>query len=121
MPEYFYRPELKAKVPAYSIDFSKPALAPMIKAMVRSLRQASASYLPPEGIRCRTVCAKSWDGQAVTCFVVEPETEGLLPGMLYCHGGGFLNAKNAFRYVVRSAQQVPLTLSAPQSAAELLK
>lgn len=89
MSEYSYRPELKKNRPMYNIDFSKPAVAPLIKTMVKELRRASASYAAPEGVRCSVFCVNSRDKQPVTCFVVEPENDGILPGMLYCHGGGF--------------------------------
>lgn len=89
MPAYPYRPELKKPGHISNIDFSNPALAPMIRMVAKDLRQAARSYTPPEGLRVRTVLMRSWDKMPVECFIVEPETDAPLPGMLYCHGGGF--------------------------------
>ena len=89
MPQYSYRPELKKPGPIGSIDFGNPALAPMIRMVVQNLRQTARAWAPPEGLKIRTLEIPSWDGAAVACFVVEPDTNEPLPGMLYCHGGGF--------------------------------
>lgn len=89
MPEFPYRPELKKPGPLSSIDFSNPALAPMVRMTAQNLRQAARKYVPPEGLRVRTIQISSWDKVPVECFIIEPERGGLLPGMLYCHGGGF--------------------------------
>lgn len=89
MPQYPYRSELKTPKPLGGIDFGNPALAPMVRMVITNLRQAARSWRPPEGIALRTICVLSADGAAVESFVVEPETEEHLPGMLYCHGGGF--------------------------------
>lgn len=89
MSEYPYRPELKKPDPLGSIDFSSPALAPMVRMVSQNLRRAARAYAPPEGLRVRTVLIKSWDKVPVECFIIEPDTDEPLPGMLYCHGGGF--------------------------------
>ena len=89
MAGYPYRPELKKPGPIHSIDFGNPALAPMVGLVVRNQRESARSWHPPEGVAFRMLFVPSWDGEAVDCFVVEPETNEALPGMLFCHGGGF--------------------------------
>jgi len=89
MAGYQYRPELKKPGPINSIDFGNPALAPMVGLVVRNQRQAARSWHPPEGVALRMLSVISRDGAAVECFVLEPETDEFLPGMLFCHGGGF--------------------------------
>ncbi len=89
MADYQYRPELKKPGPLNSIDFGNPALAPMIRLVVQNLRYAAGSYTPPEGLSLKRLTVPSWDGGNVDCFLLEPETDTPLPGLLYCHGGGF--------------------------------
>ncbi len=89
LTQYPYRPELKKPGPLGGIDFGNPALAPMVGMVVQNLRRAVRHWAPPEGIAFRTLSILSWDGAAVECFVVEPDRDEALPGMLYCHGGGF--------------------------------
>ena len=89
MPQYPYRPELKQPKTLGGIDFGNPALAPMIRMVVQNLRRAARAWTPQAGVAFHTLSILSWDGVAVECFVVEPDTNELLPGMLYCHGGGF--------------------------------
>lgn len=89
MPQYPYRPELKLPKPLGGIDFGNPALAPMVRMMVQNLRRATRAWTPTEGVSFRAVSVFSKDGESVECFVVEPEDDSPLPGMLYCHGGGF--------------------------------
>ncbi len=89
MADWQYRPELKKPGPLNSIDFGNPALAPMIKLVVRNLRSALDSYSPPVGLSLKRLAVPSWDGENVDCFLLEPETDAPLPGLLYCHGGGF--------------------------------
>lgn len=89
MAGYPYRPELKKPGPIHSIDFSNPVLAPMVGLVVRNQREAARNWRPPEGVALWMLPIPSWDGEPVDCFVVEPETDEALPGMLFCHGGGF--------------------------------
>lgn len=89
MPQYPYRPELKKPGTLGGIDFGNPALAPMMRMVVQNLRRAVRAWSPPEGLSVRAISLLSQDGDAVECFVVEPDTGGSLPGLLYCHGGGF--------------------------------
>lgn len=89
MPQYPYRPELKKPGILGGIDFGNPALAPMVRMVVQNLRRTVRTWTPPEGIVFRTLPILSWDGEAVECFMVEPETDEPLSGLLYCHGGGF--------------------------------
>lgn len=89
MPQYPYRPELKQPKTLGGIDFGNPALAPMIRMVVQNLRRAARAWTPQAGVAFHTLSILSWDGAAVECLVVEPDTNEPLPGMLYCHGGGF--------------------------------
>ena len=89
MPQYPYRPELKKPGPIGGIDFGNPALAPMVRMVVQNLRQAARAWIPPEGVSVRAIHVPSWDNESVECFVVEPNRDEALPGVLYCHGGGF--------------------------------
>lgn len=89
MAAYQYRPELKPPKPLGGIDFGNPALAPMVRMVTANLRQAARSWTAPEGVSVRQISVPSHDGTAVECFLVEPETDRPLPGLLYCHGGGF--------------------------------
>ncbi len=89
MPQYPYRPELKKPKTLGGIDFGNPALAPMLRMVVQNLRRAVRAWSPPEGLAFRAVSLLSQEGEAVECFIVEPDKDEALPGMLYCHGGGF--------------------------------
>ncbi len=89
MPQYPYRPELKKPASLGGIDFGNPALAPMVRMVAQNLRRATRAWTPPESISFRAVSVFFKDGESVECFVVEPEDNSPLPGMLYCHGGGF--------------------------------
>ncbi len=89
MSAFNYRPELKKPGALGGIDFGNPALAPMVRMVVQNLRRTTRAWTPPEGISFRAVSVSSKDGESVECFVVEPESEKPMSGMLYCHGGGF--------------------------------
>lgn len=89
MSQYPYRPELKMPASLGGIDFSNPALAPMVRMVVQNLRRAVRSWSPPEGLNFRMISLASRGREAVECFIVEPDTDEPLPGLLYCHGGGF--------------------------------
>lgn len=89
MANYPYRPELKKPGTLGGIDFGNPALAPMVRMVVQNQRRAVRSWTPPEGLAFRMVSLPSQDGETVECFIVELDTDEALPGLLYCHGGGF--------------------------------
>lgn len=89
MANYPYRPELKKPGTLGGIDFGNPALAPMVRMVIQNLRRAVRAWASPEGLAFRTISFPSQDGEAVECFIVEPDTDEPLPGLLYCHGGGF--------------------------------
>lgn len=89
MAGYPYRSELKQPKTLGGIDFGNPALAPMIHMVVQNLHRATQAWTPPEGISFHTISIPSKGGGSIECFVVEPKVEVPLPGMLYCHGGGF--------------------------------
>lgn len=89
MAGYQYRSELKEPRSLGGIDFGNPALAPMVRMVVQNLRRATRAWTPTEGIFFRAVSVFSKDGESVECFVVEPKDDSPLPGILYCHGGGF--------------------------------
>lgn len=86
---YPYRTELKAPGVLSKLDFANPKLAPMVQLMVRNLQQSVRSFQPPQGVCVRTIQVQTQEGATYDCFVVEPNTAETLPGMLYCHGGGF--------------------------------
>ena len=90
MISYVYRAGLKPPGRMNIIDFSNPKLAPMLKLLVKNIREETHRFDPPSGIRCRIEHISAWDNHEIECFVVEPEgcTEEI-PSMLYCHGGGF--------------------------------
>ncbi len=89
MPQYSYRPELKRPKALGGIDFGNPALAPMVGLVVQNLRKNTRAYGPPGGMTLRVFSLPSRDRGDIECFVLSPDTEKPLPGMLYCHGGGF--------------------------------
>lgn len=89
MAGYQYRPELKQPKTLGGIDFGNPVLAPMVRMVVQNLCRATRAWTPPKGISFRAVSVPSKDGECIECFVVEPKDDSPLPGMLYCHGGGF--------------------------------
>lgn len=91
MTDYAYSPELPKPGRLNGIDFSDPKLAPMVQMLARNLRQTVRAYSPPQGIALRKVNCETAEGTQVECFVVEPAgaARRSLPGMLYCHGGGF--------------------------------
>lgn len=89
MHQYPYRSELKQPKTLGGIDFGNPALAPMVRMVTQNLRQAARAWAPPGGVSVRTIHVPSQDGEPVECFVVGPNRDEALPGILYCHGGGF--------------------------------
>lgn len=89
MAGYQYRPELKQPKSIGDIDFRNPALAPVVRMVVQNLHRAARTWTPPNDISFRMITVPSKDGKYIECFVVEPKVDDLLPGMLYCHGGGF--------------------------------
>ncbi len=89
MAGYQYRMELKRPKALGGIDFGNPALAPMVRMVIQNLRRAARTWCALEGLTLRILPIQSQDGTPIDCFVVEPDTDGLLPGLLYCHGGGF--------------------------------
>lgn len=89
MHQYPYRSELKQPKTLGGIDFGNPALAPMVRMVTQNLRQAARAWAPPGGVSVRTIHVPSQDGEPVKCFVVGPNRDEALPGILYCHGGGF--------------------------------
>lgn len=89
MAGYQYRSELKPPKTLGGIDFGNPALAPMVGMVVQNLRRTARAWASPGGVTVRILSILSADGTAVECFLVEPKMEKPLPGMLYCHGGGF--------------------------------
>ena len=86
---FAYRRELKQPGALQRIDFGNPKLAPMIRMVVQSQRAVARAWMPPDGLTARVFSLPSWDGEPIGCFVIEPEAAEPLPGILYCHGGGF--------------------------------
>lgn len=115
MAEYPYHPMLKKPGPLGSIDFANPALAPAVRMTVQNLRQAARAWRPPVGIAVRIESAASQNG-TVECFVVEPKTDAPLPGMLFCHGGGFFLPvqASALHLAALYAQKVRIRVFLPE-------
>ena len=84
MANYAYSPELKIPGKAVDFDLSRPGTLMMLKLLVKTHQKQTDAFSPPEGIRLSRVEVGS-----VPCFLIEPETEEILPAMLYCHGGAF--------------------------------
>jgi acetyl esterase/lipase len=58
--------------------------------LCRTHQKQTASFQPPEGIRCNRIQITTSDNREIPCFVVEPEEEQeALPGILMIHGGAF--------------------------------
>ncbi len=90
MARYPYRTDLKAPARLALPDFSDPRLAPAVRVLVKNLRAQVRGFTPPPGVRFRRTEIPVWDGAQMECFVLEPaDAPAPLPGMLYCHGGGF--------------------------------
>lgn len=87
MESYPYRPDLPGPGPINKIDFSNPALAPLVRMTARNLQEQVRRWAPPAGLRfgCRALPG----AQDVPCFVLEPADARPRPGLLYLHGGGF--------------------------------
>ena len=81
--EYRYAPELPKPGALKNVDFANPALAPVIRMLAGNMRRAARGWTAPDGLRFRVF------GTEPECFVVEPDTGEKLPGMVFCHGGGF--------------------------------
>lgn len=84
MVSYNYSPELKAPGKPVDFDLSRPGTLMMLRLLVKTHQKQTDSFIPPEGIRLSRTEIGS-----VPCFVVESESGGDLPVMLYCHGGAF--------------------------------
>lgn len=91
MTAYPYHPQLGKPGGLHSLDFSDPRLAPMIRVMLHNLRIAVRAWTPPPGMIRRKCSCQSGESAEIEYFVVEPEgaVGQRLPGILYCHGGGF--------------------------------
>lgn len=90
MASYSYCSALPAPENWAGIDFAQPCLANSIAAMVTGIRREVETLLPPAGVTLRTQGLESFDGAKISCFILEPEgVTKTVPGMLYCHGGGF--------------------------------
>lgn len=79
-----YRPELKGPGLSGRIDFGNPSLGPMVRMLAANLRRETAAWAPPGGLRLmrERICEAE-------CLVLGPDADTPLPGVLYCHGGGF--------------------------------
>ena len=90
MPNYSYHPQLKKPEGLHSLDFSNPKLAFAVRVLVKKLLIQTRDFTPPPGVCLRLIEVPAWDGAQIECLVLEPADESApLPGMLYCHGGGF--------------------------------
>lgn len=90
MTRYPFRADLKAPARLNLPDFSNPKLAFAVRVLVKNLLAQTRDFTPPPGVCLRLIEVSSWDGAQIECLVLEPADESApLPGMLYCHGGGF--------------------------------
>lgn len=90
MTRYPFRADLKAPARLNLPDFSNPKLAFAVRVLVKNLLAQTRDFTPPPGVCLRLIEVSSWDDAQIECLVLEPADESApLPGMLYCHGGGF--------------------------------
>ena len=90
MARYPYRADLTPPARLTLPDLADPKLAPAVRVLVKNLQAQVRGFTPPPRVRVRLIEVPAWDGIQIECFVLEPaDAPGSLPGMLYCHGGGF--------------------------------
>ena len=90
MAGYPYRPDLPAPPARGTVDPGDARMAPMLRVMAENLRAQARGFSPPAGVKMRLLQLPAWDGGSLDCFVLEPQdAKEPLPGMVYCHGGGF--------------------------------
>lgn len=91
MPVFPYHPALKGPGPLDKVDFSNPAMAPLMRMTAKNLQREARAFAaaPPAGVgaACREIAVP--DAPALTCYVVEPAGAAPRAQMLYCHGGAF--------------------------------
>ncbi len=111
MTDYAYSPQLHPPQKTADIDVTRPGTKIALKILAKTHRQQTAGFVPPPGIRLRQECLGG-----VPCFVIEPENAGALPGMLYCHGGGFyLPAQvSSLKLACIYAKETPLRVYLPE-------
>ncbi|WP_367923884.1 alpha/beta hydrolase fold domain-containing protein [uncultured Ruthenibacterium sp.] len=79
-----YRPELKGPGLSGRVDFGNPSLVPVVRMLSINLRRETSAWSPPVGLWLTHERIGETE-----CFVLAPDPDALLPGVLYCHGGGF--------------------------------
>lgn len=91
MSLFTYCAELKGPGPLDKVDFSNPALAPLIRMTAANLQREAGAWAaaPPPGVRVRRQEIPVPGAPDLPCYVVEPLEEKFLAGLLYCHGGAF--------------------------------
>ena len=91
MPHFAYRAELKGPGPLDKVDFSNPALAPLIRMTAANLQREAREWAaaPPPGVQVRRQEIPVPGAPDLLCYVVEPREERSPVGLLYCHGGAF--------------------------------
>ena len=90
MAVYAYRRELKAPGNWTNIDFSDPKLVSAIRIVKQQLREQVSASLQTINCHVKKERVQVWDGESIDCYVFRPDdTDGRMPAMLYCHGGGF--------------------------------
>lgn len=105
-----YRSELKGPGALGRIDFGNPSLAPVVRMLAGNLRRDAAAWSPPHGLRF----SRRRIGEA-DCAVLGPDTDAPLPGVLYCHGGGFFLPLQcaALRIAAVLAKELPARVFLP--------
>ena len=92
------------------VDFGNPALAPVVRMLAANLRRGAAAWSPPPGLKLSRRRIEETD-----CAVLEPDTDAPLPGVLYCHGGGFFLPLQcaALRIAAVLAKELPARVFLP--------
>lgn len=105
-----YRSELKGPGLSGRIDFGNPSLAPVVRMLAANLRREAAAWNPPSGLHL----VRERVGEA-ECVVLGPDPGTPLPGILYCHGGGFFLPLQcaALRLASAFAQAIPARVFLP--------
>lgn len=88
--KYNYSPLLKEPAKMPELDPQKPAMAPMLRIMLKTQQKQTEAFVPREGCMLHQTDMTSGDGTGFKVWTAEPEEgSGTLPGMMLVHGGAF--------------------------------